>query len=94
MGAIFASAQDTAQDIAYLWPDNVATWNHWLCVQTQWRTGGMGGATGLDYAGVSAYLSESGVEGDERKTVFSGIRAAEAGTLAGWAERRKSAQKD
>jgi predicted peroxiredoxin len=57
-------------------------------VQTQWRSG-MGGATGLDYAGVRAYLDESGLAGDERKDIFTGIRAAEGATLQAWAEKAK-----
>jgi hypothetical protein len=72
----------------YLWPDNVRTWRLWLAVQTQWRVG-MSGVTGLDYAGVRAYLDEEEVVGDERRESFVGIRAAESATLAAWAERRK-----
>lgn len=49
----------------------------------------MGGATGLDYAGVRAYLDESGLAGDERKDIFTGIRAAEGATLQAWAEKAK-----
>jgi len=69
------------EEIAYLWPCNVDTWGHWAAVQTQWRYGGMGSRTGLDYAGVRAYMDECGMQGDERRHVFAGIRAAEGGTL-------------
>lgn len=48
----------------------------------------MGGVTGLDYAGVRAYLDECCLVGDERKQIFAGIRAAEQGALQGWKERR------
>jgi len=71
--------------VAYLWPCNVPTWQHWQAVQTQWRSG-TGGATGLDYAGVRAYLDEQDLPTPERRDIFAGIQAAEAGTLAAWHE--------
>lgn len=72
---------------AYLWPCNVGTWAHWRAVQTQWRVGGMGGATGLDYAGVCAYLSSAIKKRKKRDEVFECIRAAEAGTLLALGEK-------
>ena len=72
----------------YLWPCNVPAWDAWSAVQTQWRTG-MSGATGLDYAGVRAWLALAGPESpDERRSIFAGIRACEAATLAVWAKQR------
>lgn len=79
-----------AERVAYLWPDNVVAWNCWQGVQTQWRVG-MGGATGLDYAGVRAYLDEADL-GDERRGVFAGIQACERATLDVWAEQREREQ--
>lgn len=52
----------------------------------------MGGATGLDYAGVRAYLDDQDLPADERKDIFKGIRAAERGTLEGWAIAAKNDQ--
>jgi hypothetical protein len=72
-------------DVAYLWPCNVQTWRHWQALQTQWRIG-MGGATGLDYSGVRAYLDEQDIKKAERREIFEGIQAAERGTLDAWAE--------
>ena len=74
--------------VAYLWPDNVRAWSCWQGVQTQWRVG-MGGATGLDYAGVRAFLDEQQLAGDERREVFAGIQACERATLDVWAEQRE-----
>lgn len=76
--------------MAYLWPCNLQAWQHWCGVQTQWRIG-MGGATGLCYAGVRAYLDEYGLQGTERLDVFKGIAACESAVLAVWAEQRKNA---
>lgn len=80
--------QPDGERVAYLWPDNVAAWNCWHGVQTQWRVG-MGGATGLDYAGVRAFLDEQQLAGDERREVFAGIQACERATLDVWAEQRE-----
>ncbi len=69
-----------------LWPCNVASWEHWNQVQTQWRAG-MGGATGLDYAGVRAYLDEQSLPADDRAHVWACITACERATLHAWAEK-------
>lgn len=76
---------------AYLWPCNVGTWRHWCELQTQWRVG-VNGATGMDYAGVRAYLDECGLTGDERRDVWAGIRACERGTLEGRAAAQNKPQ--
>ena len=80
---------DDRAEVAYLWPCNVATWQAWCAVQTQWRVG-MQGATGLCYAGVRAWLDEAGAQGDERREWFEGIQAAERATLVAWAEQRNT----
>lgn len=71
----------------------MSAWCLWLEVQTQWRVG-MGGATGLDYAGVSALLQARGYRAGSRskslRTMLDDIRACEAGALAGWASKRES----
>lgn len=80
-----AGVQEPEPDIGYLWPCNVAAWNVWCELQTQWRTG-MGGRTGLDYAGVRAHLDELGLCGDERREIYDGVRAAESAHLEARAE--------
>ena len=79
--------------VAYLWPDNLLAWRCWQGVQTQWRVG-MGGATGLDYAGVRAFLDEQDLQRDERREVFAGIQACERATLEVWAEQREREQQE
>ena len=49
-------------------------------MQTQWRTG-MGGATGLDYAGVIAYLREAIPRRSERAPILEAIQACELAVL-------------
>lgn len=88
--AVAAAAAEPEEDIAYLWPCNVAAWGVWCDVQTQWRYSGMGGATGLDYAGVCAHLDELALHGTERIDIYAGLRAAERATLQANAEREAS----
>lgn len=54
----------------------------------------MGGATGLDYAGVLAYLRETGMKTKQRQQTFEGIRAAESGALRAWSEKAGKAAQD
>ena len=82
--------QEPEQAVAYLWPDCVRAWECWMGVQTQWRVG-MAGASGLDYAGVRAFLDEQDL-GDDRREVFAGIQACERATLEVWAEQRERDQ--
>ena len=91
LGLCEAPAQDddaeggsTAPDVDtfYLWPENVQAFTHWQCVQTQWRVGGMGGVTGLDYAGVRAYLELCGPRSSrEREALFRDFMVMEGGAL-------------
>lgn len=87
---VFDAEPDTSP-VAYLWPDNVPAWNAWQQVQTQWRVG-MGGATGLDYAGVLAWLRELDCPPEDRRSIFAGIQACERATLDVWAEQREREQ--
>ena len=86
-------AQDTSGPPVhthYLWPECVPIWQAWQALQTQWRVG-MGGATGLDYAGVRAWLDECGPEDRaQRREWFECIQAAERATLDVWAEQRQN----
>ena len=76
------------EDKCYLWPCNVAAWNLWGKVQTQWRVG-MEGRTGLDYAGVCAYLVDVlGLKRQERAELFKGLQAMEVEALNVWAQQR------
>lgn len=78
-----------------LWPVNVASWCAWLAVQTQWRHAAVGMAgsrrTGLDYAGVSAWLQAHGhspqfARGPRSLALaLDDLRACEAIALDEWA---------
>jgi len=88
LDALFAAAPAVADDEeVYLWPECVPLWSHWQEVQTQWRVG-MSGATGLDYAGVTAYLATVEPDEVERREAFAAIREAERAVLSVWADER------
>ena len=78
-----------SSETCHLWPENLLPWECWHAVQTQWRIG-MGGATGLDYTAVLAYLKDGkGLPGKERREVFGLIQLCERETLRVWAEKRE-----
>ena len=81
--AMSSHARQSTQDKCYLWPCNVAAFIVWQNLRTQWRLGPDGRVTGLDYAGVSAYLVNTlRVKGSERAALFSSLQAMELSTLA------------
>ena len=90
MANLGVAAEAPQGEEVFLWPDCVEAFEAWLGVQTQWRKDGMGGATGLDYPGVCACLSERGFKpGSQRRSeTFECIQAAERATLEVWAEQR------
>ena len=72
-----------------LWPCNVAAFNAWQRVQTQWRTDAAGGRTGLDYAGVIAYLVDVlRIKPQARAELLGGLQAMEWAALEIWREQR------
>ena len=83
------ASSDQPEDKCYLWPCNLPTFNLWQRLQTQWRVGGMGSATGLDYAAVSAYLREvAGIKARALPEIFSALQAMEQASLQEWAKQR------
>ena len=82
------SAPEPPSDKCYLWPCNLAVFNLWQRVQTQWRTG-MAGNTGLDYAAVIAYMRDvAGVKRSEHAAMFKGVQAMEFAALEVWADNK------
>lgn len=50
----------------------------------------MGGATGLDYAAVIAWMCEMGWPKDKRQRIFDDVRVMEAEALSIMAEQRET----
>lgn len=75
-------------DMFYLWPCNLRVFNIWHGIQTQWHVG-MGGRTGLDYAGVLAYLREVlRIKPREVPQIFSSLQAMEFAALQAWSDKQ------
>ncbi|HNB42708.1 MAG TPA: DUF1799 domain-containing protein [Burkholderiaceae bacterium] len=74
----------------HLWPEHVPVLELWGVVGTQWLYAGMGGATGLNYAGVEAAMRLHGVPRAERADRFAELRVMERAALAEWARRAKA----
>lgn len=60
-----------------------------LACQTQWRTAGMGGVTGLDYVAVGNVMRWLGVPAARRGETFEAIQVMEATALPLLNERRE-----
>lgn len=71
-----------------LLPENVPIVRAYLACATQWRHGGLGLRTGLDYAGVLTAL-RADLPGRPKRVrrLFAGIRVIEAALLSAQAER-------
>ncbi len=74
-----------------LWPENVPALELWDIVYTQWRSGDMGGRTGLDYTAVEAAMRLHGVPRSERAARFEDLRTMERSALSVWARQRAGA---
>lgn len=82
----------------YLWPCNIRAFNVWMEIQTQWRTSSdMGGSTrtGLDYAGVTAWLrTQPGLRPRARKELMQCLHAMEVAALNAWSQMRDDNRHD
>lgn len=75
------------QDEFWLWPENEEVFWLWAALQTQWMAS-MAGATGLNYAGVEAYLRLLDIPKKKRKAIFPLIQHMEHAALEEWASTR------
>jgi hypothetical protein len=93
-----ADGNSPSLEYVYLWPCNLRTFNVWMEIQTQWRTSsGMGGntRTGLDYAGVTAWLrTQPGFRPRARKDLMQCLQAMEIAALNAWAQMRDENRHD
>lgn len=67
-------------DTLEVWPDNAATWDAWLGLDTQWRrVVGLAGERfeGLIYASFDLALEMAGVTQEQRPQVLQGLRYME-----------------
>lgn len=64
-----------------VFPENVETVEMFLSLQTQWRTGPMGGCLGLEYPGVKAALDLRVRSRRRRAELFDALQAMERAAL-------------
>ncbi len=64
-----------------VWPENWKAVEMFMSLQTQWRTGPMGGSLGLDYPGVAAALGLLVGSPRRRRSLFIDLQAMEAAAL-------------
>lgn len=85
---LVATAPLAPEEIFALWPENLPVFNFWQAVQTQWRIGGTGAATGLDYGGVQAYMNMRGIRKKDQAELIAGLQAMEQSTLTEWDKKK------
>lgn len=65
-----------------VWPENMPAINLFSTISTQWRMGGMGGASGLDYNVLFARMDRLKLSEQDYEWMFDDIRAIEAEALS------------
>jgi hypothetical protein len=75
------------EDDFFLWPENVAGFNLWLAIQTQWLSD-MGSRTGLNYPGVDIVLRHLDAPKKEKRSYFATIQVLERAALEEWSRER------
>ena len=86
-----SEADQGTEELCYLWPCNVHTYVIWIRIQSQWRIGGMGERTGLDYSGIETYLRcvERIPPTRQWAEIWGGLQAMEAAALDVWTQQRR-----
>lgn len=84
-----AEAKPPAQEEFVVYADNVATFNAFVSLRTQWQYAGMAGQrVGLDYAGVSAWMALF-IHQRRRRSLMSDLMLMESAVLQADHEKRE-----
>lgn len=81
LAAFGLTAEDVAADPVDIWPDNVAAFQIFSFMGTQWRVGGMGGATGLDYNVMYRKMDRLSLSPDDYDALESDLQIMESAAL-------------
>lgn len=73
--------EDYEDDDFEVWPDNIPSINLFTTLQTQLKTGGMGGATGFDYNVYFARMERMKLSDQDYEWLFDDIRVIESEAL-------------
>lgn len=79
----FELADYDTDDPTEIWPENVDAVGLFISVQSQWRMGGMGRPTGLDYPAVFATLDRlhRSDTPERRDEIFADVQVMESAAL-------------
>lgn len=89
MAAGFAP-EDYEEEPIEVWPEHARAWAFFCeSCSTQWRVGGMGGPTGMDYTAVLHVIQFEEPDKVQAKELFEQVKLIERGALTAMAEARK-----
>ncbi|HMZ01470.1 MAG TPA: DUF1799 domain-containing protein [Burkholderiaceae bacterium] len=89
MAAWGLKASDFDHEYVEVWPETELAYSTFSRLGTQWRVGGMGSATGLDYTAVLAFIRTLRLPREQADELFEDIQVMEAEALAVMAENMK-----
>lgn len=64
-----------------VWQENAEPVRFFLLMSTQWRAGGMGGPTGMDYAALFQLFSFYDIKKEDQTRIFESVRTMEMAVL-------------
>lgn len=79
MAALAARAEEVCIEV---WPENWGVFRLFCRLDTQWRVGGMGGVSGLDYSAVYPLLDRLAASSQEWDEMLEDLQALESGALS------------
>lgn len=80
-------ASDFDHEYVEVWPETELAYATFSRLGTQWRVGGMGSATGLDYTAVLALIRTLRLSRDQADELFDDVQVMEGEALAVMAAR-------
>lgn len=77
MEAAGLTEADFPDEVVEVWPENVAAYNLFASLRTQWRSAGMAGVLGLDYTPLFHKMDRMNLTAEEYLDLEDDIRAME-----------------
>jgi len=65
-----------------IWPENMPAINLFSSISTQWRTGGMGGTSGIDYNVLFHRIDRMSLPDQDYEWLFDDVRVIESEALS------------
>lgn len=86
MAAFGLRPEDYAEEVLEIWPECHQAFLIFQRMTTQWRVGGMGGPTGLDYNVLFALTERLGLSTEDRDQLEEDVMVMESEVLTIFAE--------